>query len=186
MKWCSQGRWAKIFHRISKIRKGCVEAVLSYPLFKEGMLSSSCSGCCLDRFWVHSNTFHSFSKQRVLAFEQSLLLITLFIHMFKCFFLYFNLCPLIFDLSLGISEKSLALSSLFFAYQVCIHIDKIPLSLLVSWLNRHIAQPLLMCQRLQSLNYLCGPFWTLSSMSIFIWFAYWYTTDAHNELIFRS
>jgi len=59
-----------------------------------------------------------------------------FFLMFKWNFLHYDMCLLLLALSLGTTEKSLALSSLL-TYQLPTYIDEIPLSLLSSRLKRH-------------------------------------------------
>lgn len=89
----------------------------------------------------------------------------------KCFLIFignllcFSLCPLPLILSLGITEKSLALS-FFHPLQVFTHTNKIPLEpSLLQAKQSQLSQIFLTKEMLQSLCRLCGPLLNSSSCS---------------------
>lgn len=81
--------------------------------------------------------------------------------------IYTNFCPFPFVLSLRNTEKSLVPSSLFFPYQVFIHISKIVLGFFLSRLHSSISLSLGLYNRCsEHLIILVTLCWTLSSMPI--------------------
>ena len=79
----------------------------------------------------------------------------------------FNLCPYPLVLSLGTTEKSLALPSVLSPHQILIHIGEIPLSLLFSRLNHPSSLSFSLYERCSNpLMIFVALGWTCSSKSV--------------------
>jgi len=91
-------------------------------------IAANCKGQPVPTFWFSEDGDSTTSLGTILITKLCYLV-------FRCIFLYFGLCPLPLVLSVGTTERSLALSSLHFPFKHLQALISFPQSLLFSSLN---------------------------------------------------
>lgn len=166
MRSCFQGRWADFFIDSGRLEGDTLRQGSLTPCSKKEHVDQGALDVVLSINEHLQHRDHNFSKRPVLVFD------------YPCCYSFY-MC------SKGFSCISICFLSYHWILvrNLCLHLLYPLSSFLYAWirspwvepsitLSRPISQPLLICQKLQSLNHLCGSFWTFSSKSIFIWFLY--------------